>query len=144
MTGLTRVTSIVPRAGPERVYNMEVHGEHVYRVGLKGVLVHNSYAQGKRRKLSGAITEPNLPPKTIAEGGGVRIVHYTRSGDHGPAHLHVSGRGADTRIGQNGRPLSGDPTLSAKQQELVDSNRGAIRRAVDQIMRFHRFERVGQ
>ncbi len=28
-----------------RVYNLEVHGEHVYRVAHSGVLVHNAYAE---------------------------------------------------------------------------------------------------
>jgi len=32
----------LPRPGPEPVYNLEVHGEHVYYVGATGVLVHNS------------------------------------------------------------------------------------------------------
>ncbi len=39
----TRVTSIIPRAGPQTVYNLEVSGEHVYHVGDSGVLVHNTY-----------------------------------------------------------------------------------------------------
>jgi hypothetical protein len=39
----TRVTSIVPRAGPEAVYNLEISGQHVYNVGDSGVLVHNTY-----------------------------------------------------------------------------------------------------
>jgi len=40
--GITRITSITPRDGPETVYNIEVHGEHVYQVGSLGTLVHNS------------------------------------------------------------------------------------------------------
>ena len=40
-----RLTSIVPRAGPEPVYNFEVANEHVYYVGKQGVLVHNSYPE---------------------------------------------------------------------------------------------------
>ena len=43
----TRVTSIIPRAGPETVYNLEVSGEHVYHVGDSGVLVHNTYSSPK-------------------------------------------------------------------------------------------------
>jgi hypothetical protein len=31
----------LPRPGPEPVYNLEVHGEHVYYVGTDGVLAHN-------------------------------------------------------------------------------------------------------
>ena len=41
------LTSIVPRAGPEPVYNFEVANEHVYYVGKQGVLVHNSYPEKK-------------------------------------------------------------------------------------------------
>ena len=37
-----RLTSIVPRAGPENVYNFEVAIDHVYYVGEGGVLVHNA------------------------------------------------------------------------------------------------------
>jgi len=38
-----RVVSKLPRPGPEPVYNLEVHAEHVYFVGQDGVLVHNAY-----------------------------------------------------------------------------------------------------
>ena len=41
LTGTTAVQSIVKRRGCEPVYNIEVDGEHVYRVGESGVLVHN-------------------------------------------------------------------------------------------------------
>ncbi|HUG70711.1 MAG TPA: polymorphic toxin-type HINT domain-containing protein [Pirellulaceae bacterium] len=37
-----RITSIVPRAGPETVYGLEVYGEHVYHVGGAGLLAHNA------------------------------------------------------------------------------------------------------
>ncbi|MBL8856562.1 MAG: hypothetical protein JNK57_21545 [Planctomycetaceae bacterium] len=32
----------LPRPGPEAVYNLEVHDEHVYYVGTNGVLAHNA------------------------------------------------------------------------------------------------------
>jgi hypothetical protein len=38
---IDQVTSIIPRAGPERVFNFEVDGQHAYKVGRKGLLVHN-------------------------------------------------------------------------------------------------------
>ena len=57
-----------------------------------------------KRKQGGATTEPKLPSKVVVQEDGVTIVHNTRSGDHGPAHLHVSGNGPDTRIGQMGKP----------------------------------------
>ena len=42
LSSLSHVVSITPRAGPERVYNLEVHAEHTYHVALAGVLVHNA------------------------------------------------------------------------------------------------------
>lgn len=96
----------------------------------------------KRTKLGGKITEPDLPPKTIVNQDGIEIVHYTRSGDHGPAHLHVKGGGAETKIGQAGKPIEGSPALTSRQQAVVAANKPAIRKAVDQIQRYVRFERM--
>jgi hypothetical protein len=36
-----KVVQILPRPGPERVHNLEVLNEHVYRVTERGILVHN-------------------------------------------------------------------------------------------------------
>ena len=48
-TGDTRrVIQTVPRPGPATVYNLEVHGQHVYHVASTGVLVHNSCGTGFR------------------------------------------------------------------------------------------------
>ncbi|MCC9603192.1 HINT domain-containing protein [Stieleria sp. JC731] len=38
-----QVVALLPRPGPEPVFNLEVHGEHVYYVGDGGVLIHNAY-----------------------------------------------------------------------------------------------------
>jgi Pretoxin HINT domain len=41
---LVQVTRITPHTGPPvEVYNLEVDAEHVYHVGVGGVLVHNAY-----------------------------------------------------------------------------------------------------
>jgi hypothetical protein len=37
-----RIIQKLPRPGPQLVYNIEVHGEHVYEVSTKGILVHNT------------------------------------------------------------------------------------------------------
>lgn len=42
-TGTAEVIAVAKRPG-EMVYNLEVHGEHVYEVSSMGVLVHNSCA----------------------------------------------------------------------------------------------------
>jgi hypothetical protein len=41
LAGLAHVTVVTARGPPEAVYNLEVHGEHVYQVTSLGVLVHN-------------------------------------------------------------------------------------------------------
>jgi len=53
-SGVSQVVSITPRAGPERVYNLEVHAEHTYHVALAGVLVHNACATRLRNSMTGA------------------------------------------------------------------------------------------
>jgi len=40
--GLVTVSSVEIQSRSVRVYNLEIHGEHVYEVGEFGVLVHNS------------------------------------------------------------------------------------------------------
>ena len=42
VSGTTRVEGFTKRPGREPVYNVEVEGDHCYRVGESGVLVHNS------------------------------------------------------------------------------------------------------
>lgn len=45
------------------------------------------------------------------------------------------------RVGQNGKPLAGDPELNRVQQKLVNSFRPQIRSSVGQIMRWYRDRR---
>ena len=42
LEGNVRIESIEQLGSEERVYNLEIHGEHVFRVASSGVLVHNS------------------------------------------------------------------------------------------------------
>ncbi|WP_280339024.1 RHS repeat-associated core domain-containing protein, partial [Pseudomonas sp. BN607] len=91
-------------------------------------------------KSNGKYTEPDLPPKVVAKNGEVQIVHYTRSGDHGPAHLHVKGGGPEAKIGQAGKPIKGSPQLTSKQQMLVDANRSVIRKVVGKIQKWYKYQ----
>jgi RHS repeat-associated protein len=88
----------------------------------------------------GAKTEPTLPPRTIASGDGVKIEHNYRSNDHPPAHAHVVGGGAETKIGPNGKPIAGSPTLTPAQQAVVDENKSSVRSAINKIGRWLRFK----
>ncbi len=42
LDGDVRIESIEQLGTEERVYNLEIHGEHVFRVASSGVLVHNA------------------------------------------------------------------------------------------------------
>jgi hypothetical protein len=124
--------------GVKRVYNLTIEGEHVYHVTKLGLLAHNMDCT-RATKQGGRITEPDLPQKTIVSEDGVEIQHYTRSGDHGPPHLHVKGKGPETKIGQAGKPLDGSPELTPAQMRVVSENKSAIRKAVKQIGKWFRF-----
>ena len=56
---------------------------------------------GRGTKQGGKLTEPSLPRKTIVEQDGVKIEHYSRSGDHPPGHAHMCpGKGPKRESGQ--------------------------------------------
>ncbi len=94
-------------------------------------------------KRGGRYTRPDLPPRTLVNQNGILIENYYSSrGDHGPPHLHVSGNGPDTRIGQNGQPLEHDPEPSRAQRQIIVAHRALIRRAIRKIGRWYFFEKV--
>lgn len=65
-----RVISKLARPGPEPVYNLEVHGEHVYYVGQRGILVHNT--QGYKTDAVAGV-DPEILVRHRA--GNTQVVH---------------------------------------------------------------------
>ena len=63
LDGDVRIESIEQLGSEERVYNLEIHGEHVFRVASSGVLVHNSSGAG------GSVSE-------VAERGGLNLFKW--------------------------------------------------------------------
>ncbi|MFE0025025.1 polymorphic toxin-type HINT domain-containing protein [Amycolatopsis sp. NPDC059021] len=120
-----RVTGVGAEQRELTVYNLTVAGTHTYFVlaGDVPVLVHNQDEDGS-------------PAGTIVDDSGVKIQIY--SNDHGPAHAHVKGGGKEVRIGQNGKPLAGDPELSKQQAKVVQNHLGDIRDAIRYSMRKYR------
>jgi hypothetical protein len=58
-TGLTHVVSSKPLPGKTYVYNIEVHGLHVYNVGETGILTHNKCPK-RQLLVSGSVARQNL------------------------------------------------------------------------------------
>jgi|GEM_PF-2604984 len=96
--------------------------------------------RGAKMPKGGRFTEPKLPQGTVVNKSGVKVEHYYRSGDHGPPHLHVKGQGKEVRIGQNGKPIKGDPELSPQQQAVVKEHKREIRKAIKQIGKYHKHQ----
>ena len=67
LSGTTVVESRSKREEPETVYNIEVEGDHVYRVGESGVLVHNQSA-GADGNSSQNESTPEQPDHVFATG----------------------------------------------------------------------------
>jgi len=76
-----------------------------------------------------AFTEPNLPSKVIAEKDGVKIVYYTKGGDHGPPHVHVKGGGLRLELEVAGKPLRNNPSLSSQQSDVISQFKSEINKA---------------
>jgi RHS repeat-associated protein len=96
-----------------------------------------------RTKDGGALTEPQMPDSTIGKEGGIEIRHNYKGGqgpEHGPAHFHVNPGKNPVKIGQNGKPLKGERPLTAAEEKVIEKYLPQIRKAADQIMRYHRYQ----
>jgi hypothetical protein len=65
-----KVIQILPRPGPERVHNLEVMNEHVYRVTNEGILVHNTCNYSK------PVSKFGVPVRTNVTNRGQKKVDY--------------------------------------------------------------------
>ncbi|MET0463518.1 MAG: DUF6443 domain-containing protein [Chitinophagaceae bacterium] len=119
---------------PSTALNQTVSGALQVEQKVVNKLLEETKDAVKNTKQKGKITEPTLPDKTIVAKDGVEIVHYTKSGDHGPPHMHVKGGGKETKIGQNGKPVKGSPELTTQQSNVVDEFKAEIRSAAKKIM----------
>jgi hypothetical protein len=106
--GVAKVLSIAIISVPVPVYNIEVHGEHVYRAGRLGVLVHNTIPDcvgwvrnqtmaGERLLLKGMGREIVQVP-----GYNVATFHHAfiRAGDDLFDVIHKGGVGFDEWVEQ--------------------------------------------
>jgi hypothetical protein len=111
--GTPRVESLTLRAEPEPVYNIEVEGDHCYRVGEQGLLVHNASAIDPCDGAS--------PPLTLGEVRYVRNwinVNYNRSGGGPPNWMN-------TQVIKSMRFLAKDMSMLASFAGGTDPNSSA-------------------
>ena len=118
----------LPRPGPQPVFNLEVHNEHVYFVGEDGVLVHNSgpYGSGRARIGHSALTEGDIDQVAFAN---VR----SRSGDGLDGHeLWQSANTRETFLsggGRTGRYGKRNPAIY-----LTESNHAVVNGIQDRLI----------
>lgn len=62
-----RIVNKLARPGPEPVYNLEVHAEHVYYVGQSGTLVHNTYPNERGVSSNDPWTKSGASAERLAE-----------------------------------------------------------------------------
>lgn len=126
LNGTRTIASITPRPQAETVYNLEVHGEHVYRVGDIGTLVHNAYVpspNGSRGSLAHQQMIDNVEARltnsnkwqTVA-GGSMRERMY---GNRRPDLVLEDGLGGRIAV-QVGRRNSGNLLPVARERRALN------------------------
>ena len=107
---------------------------------LEGLFGPTSFPVAREAGGVGVVTaadeSSNSPVGEVLREGRIRVVINSR--DHGPPHAHVLGGGSETRIGQNGKPLAGDPELTGQQKDVVEKNLDVIRDAIRDYMKWYR------
>lgn len=108
------------------VYDLAIAHVPTYHVlvGEAPVLVHND---GRDRT------------GTIFRSG--KYVFQIYSGDHGPPHGHLKGYGFDIKIGQNGKPVNPNVSLTREQQRIVNDHLRTIRKSIRARMAEYRANR---
>lgn len=139
MTGTARVASIQPRGSPDTVFNIEVLGQHVYRVGNQGVLVHNLCEEAMRRyralRMSGK--SPELAREIVArEFPSPILLGRDMSGRVGPVANSKKWKTYDPRWAQRGVELE----EGAEYKKAIRANAQWIR---DQVAGGRRMYDIG-
>jgi hypothetical protein len=111
-----RLTSIVPRAGPEPVYNFEVALEHVYFVSSSGLLVHNMCTPKNTGKASAKhANAPSAQPAKTAK--------------------RINGNSASSALEQIGYVVINNRTGEYLKAGITSAERGLRRRLTEQSSR---------
>ncbi len=123
-----RVIQKLARPGPELVYNIEVHGEHVYHVTTDGVLVHNMCA-------SKEAMEGHHPIPKFMGGNKKQDLYKVDADAHRlrPGNYHSQLSAAlKKKVGFSGN------VSTYEWKILMDSTKGTQRQALDTLLEVSR------
>lgn len=91
--GIVKVASVGRRPRESLVYNLEVHGQHVYEVGNLGLLVHNSCGTTTlyRAVLPEELADINKLGGFRIPAGGVEAKYFTTSEEAAASYAKLAG-----------------------------------------------------
>jgi hypothetical protein len=122
----TRVTSIVPRAGPKTVYNLEISGQHVYHVGGSGVLVHNAYPTIKGHSYPDTNTSAfNYNRFRFKKAHRSEVANAVWS-DHGGKHIRATTVDDAIKFSSGGGPAQYVPGIGNRHLERFAAQHGVV------------------
>ena len=107
--GWAEVDEVVPRPGTDRVYNLTVEDEHLFRVGRNATLVHNMECDTPHtisESRPGVEGEPNSIHEQVRSDGGRSVTYYDEYGrsfsreDYGQLRPHKN-----AVLGPDGRAI---------------------------------------
>lgn len=126
---LHRVVRIAHLSAPINVYNLEIHGQHVYQVSTLGVLVHNAGPGGSGARFivdenGNTVDTHATPPGSYDQPGGGRTDILQRE-DHGAGftHTHDPIFNTNPTTGQvfpAGQSQPGRPVTFEEVQNIID------------------------
>ncbi|MDP1563049.1 MAG: polymorphic toxin-type HINT domain-containing protein [Pirellulaceae bacterium] len=117
----------LPRPGPEPVYNLEVHDEHVYYVGTSGILAHNA---GK--KYTGDIGEDGAKG-WLARHGYTEVRSIQNRSGHGLDIIAKHRDGTLTFFEVKTSSLLRAPSLSDAQRKFFNFITSRLGRAANRM-----------
>ncbi len=127
LAGPTAVLGIQPQHTasqhkPQTVYNLEVQGQHVFRVTSNGLLVHNSYGNAPR---VGHSYPPNVTTNAARKAHRTDVATSTWT-NHGYKHLQARTLDDAKAFSSNGGAAQYLPGVNNKALEKLAAQKGFV------------------
>jgi len=137
LDGDVRIESIEQLGTQERVYNLEIHGEHVFRVASSGVLVHNSsgaegsvngpgkFSVGPYNEMKGAVS--GLDAHHAGQSAAMKKVVAGYDHNTAPASL----------VPKVGHTIKGPNGIVSRSTKGIDNARDILARDINELRRVY-------